>query len=49
MNDENNVGKEVALENIITSAIQIPGVKVDRKKISCRNICKPRCNHSRCA
>ena len=32
MNDENNVGKEVALENIITSAIQIPGVKVDRKK-----------------
>ncbi len=28
----NNTEKEVALESIITSAIQIPGVKVDRKK-----------------
>ena len=27
-----NAGKEVALESIITSAIKIPGVKVDRKK-----------------
>ena len=28
----NSTEKEVALESIITSAIQIPGVKVDRKK-----------------
>lgn len=28
----NGAEKEVALESIITSAIQIPGVKVDRKK-----------------
>lgn len=29
---ENNVEKELALESIITSAIQIPGVKVNRNK-----------------
>ena len=29
---ESNVEKEVALESVITSAIQIPGVKVERKK-----------------
>lgn len=28
----NSIEKEVALESIITSAIQLPGVKVDRKK-----------------
>lgn len=32
MTDEKKIEKEVALENIITSAVQIPGVKVDRKK-----------------
>ena len=32
MSEQNKVGKEVALENVITSAVQIPGVKVDRKK-----------------
>lgn len=32
MSEEKNIEKEVALENIITSAVQIPGVKVDRKK-----------------
>lgn len=32
MSEEKNFEKEVALENIITSAVQIPGVKVDRKK-----------------
>lgn len=31
----NESSNEFALENIITSAVQIPGVKVDRKKISC--------------
>lgn len=30
MNEEKTAGKEVALENIISSAIQIPGVKVNR-------------------
>ena len=29
---ENNVEKELALETIITNAIQIPGVKVNRDK-----------------
>lgn len=29
---EQSIEKEVALESVITSAIQIPGVKVDRKK-----------------
>ena len=29
---ENNTEKELALETIITSAIQIPGVKVNRDK-----------------
>lgn len=28
----NNTGKEVAMESIINSAIQLPGVKVDRRK-----------------
>ncbi len=32
MSEEKNLEKEVALEKIITSAVQIPGVKVDRKK-----------------
>lgn len=32
MSNDNHVEKEFALENVITSAIQIPGVKVDRKK-----------------
>ncbi len=32
MTEQNNTGKEVALENIITSAVQIPGVKVSRDK-----------------
>lgn len=32
MSEEKKIEKEVALENIITSAVQIPGVKVDRKK-----------------
>ena len=32
MSEEKKLEKEVALENIITSAVQIPGVKVDRKK-----------------
>ena len=32
MSEEQKLEKEVALENIITSAVQIPGVKVDRKK-----------------
>lgn len=32
MNEQNTPEKEVALENIITSAVQIPGVKVDRRK-----------------
>lgn len=32
MAEEKNLEKEVALEKIITSAVQIPGVKVDRKK-----------------
>ncbi len=32
MTEQNNAGKEVALENIITSAVQIPGVKVSRDK-----------------
>lgn len=31
-NTVNDVKKEIALESVITSAIQIPGVKVDRKK-----------------
>lgn len=32
MNEENKIEKEIALENIITSAIKIPGVKVSRSK-----------------
>lgn len=32
MSEEKKIEKDVALENIITSAVQIPGVKVDRKK-----------------
>ena len=32
MNEETKIEKEVALENIITNAVKIPGVKVDRKK-----------------
>ena len=32
MSDEIKMEKEVALENVITTAVQIPGVKVDRKK-----------------
>lgn len=32
MSEQSNTGKELALENVITSAVQIPGVKVDRKK-----------------
>ncbi len=32
MSEQKNVEKEVALENIITSAVQIPGVKVNRNK-----------------
>ncbi len=32
MTEQNQAGKEVALENIITSAVQIPGVKVSRDK-----------------
>lgn len=32
MNKDNSIEKEIALENIITTAIQIPGVKVNRKK-----------------
>lgn len=31
-NEQSNSEKEFALENVISSAIQIPGVKVDRKK-----------------
>lgn len=31
-NEQNSVEKELALESIISSAVQIPGVKVDRKK-----------------
>lgn len=29
---EHNMGKELALDNVITSAVQIPGVKVNRNK-----------------
>ena len=32
MSENTNAGQEFALENVITSAIQIPGVKVDRRK-----------------
>ncbi len=32
MSEEKKLEKEVALENVITSAVQIPGVKVDRRK-----------------
>lgn len=32
MEKENNIEKELALESIITTAVQIPGVKVNRKK-----------------
>lgn len=32
MSEQNNMEKEVALESIITSAVQIPGVKVSRSK-----------------
>lgn len=32
MSENQNVGQEFALESVITSAIQIPGVKVDRRK-----------------
>lgn len=32
MSEHSNVEKEVVLENVITGAVQIPGVKVDRKK-----------------
>ena len=32
MSEEKTIEKEVALENIVTSAVQLPGVKVDRKK-----------------
>ena len=32
MSDQNKIEKEVALESIITSAVQIPGVKVSRDK-----------------
>lgn len=32
MSEQIHVEKELTLENIITSAVQIPGVKVDRKK-----------------
>ena len=32
MEKENNIEKEIALESIITTAVQIPGVKVNRKK-----------------
>ena len=32
MEEQKSFEKEVALENVITTAVQIPGVKVDRKK-----------------
>ena len=32
MEEQKNLEKEVVLENVITTAVQIPGVKVDRKK-----------------
>ena len=32
MDEQKNIEKEVVLENVITTAVQIPGVKVDRKK-----------------
>lgn len=32
MSEQNSVGTEVALESVITTAVQIPGVKVDRRK-----------------
>lgn len=34
MTEQNNAGKEVALENIITSAVQIPGLKLLLQKMS---------------
>ena len=32
MSEQTKIEKEVALENVITSAVQIPGVKVNRNK-----------------
>ena len=32
LSEQSKIEKEVALENVITSAVQIPGVKVNRKK-----------------
>lgn len=32
MNEQKKIEKEVALESVITTAVQIPGVKVDRKR-----------------
>ena len=32
MNTQTTVEKEVALESVISTAVQIPGVKVNRKK-----------------
>ncbi len=32
MNEQTNIEKEVALESIVTTAVQIPGVKVNRNK-----------------
>lgn len=32
MSEKHNTEKEFALEGVITSAVQIPGVKVDRRK-----------------
>ena len=39
MVEEKSMEKEVALEKIISAAVQIKGVKVDRKKILGRNFC----------
>lgn len=33
MSENHNIDKEVVLENVITGAVQIPGVKVDRRKL----------------
>ena len=32
MSEQHTVEKEVALESVITTAVQIPGVKVNRRK-----------------
>ena len=32
MSEQRTVEKEVALESVITTAVQIPGVKVNRRK-----------------